>query len=118
MVAYGARQHLTGVETILQVHFIVIMEMIMKHHPTITKMVLWSYSYIAQDKNSIMSFALPNFMQKHLTIQAIEQKFCEPENSSIQEVDNIHSHIEKVLNVSEIYSLSSLMRALVKVTPK
>jgi hypothetical protein len=97
---------------------VIILEMIKQQHPTITKLVLWSDSCVAQNKNSVMSFALQNFMQKHSTIQSIEQKFCEPGHSSIQEVDNIHSHIEKVLNVSEIYSPLSLMRALLKVTPK
>jgi len=65
-----------------------------------------------------LSFALQDFIRSHSQLECIEQKFCEPGHSSIQEVDNIHSHIEKVLNVSEIFSPLSLMRALVKVTPK
>ena len=65
-----------------------------------------------------MSFALQDFIRSHIQIKCIEQKLCEPGHSSIHEVDNIHSHIEKVLNVSDIYSPLGLMRALLNVTPK
>ena len=65
-----------------------------------------------------MSFALQDFIRYHSQIECIEQKFCEPGHSSIQEVDNIHSHIEKALNESDIYSSLSLMTVLTKVMPK
>ncbi|ESO92470.1 hypothetical protein LOTGIDRAFT_175701 [Lottia gigantea] len=48
----------------------------------------------------------------------IEHKFGTPGHSSIQEVDNVHSHIEKALGVAEIYSPISLVRVLLKVRPK
>jgi len=96
---------------------VVILEMILQQHPAITKFVLWSDSCVAQNRNLILSFALQNFLHAHGTVECIEQKFCEPGHSSIQEVDNIHSHIEKVLSVTDIYSPLSLMRALLKVTP-
>lgn len=48
------------------------------------------------------SFALQNFMRSHSTIECIEQKCFKPGHSSIPEFDNIHSHIEKVVNVSEM----------------
>jgi hypothetical protein len=65
-----------------------------------------------------MSFALQNCMHSHPNVQLIEQKLCVPGHSSIQEVDNIHSHIEKVLQYAEVYSPLSLMCMLLKVTPK
>jgi hypothetical protein len=95
-----------------------ILELIVGQHPTIKRLILWSDSCVAQNRNSIMSFALQNFLRTHPEIKTIEQKFCEPGHSSIQEVDNIHSHIEKVLSVSAIYSPLSLLRALLQVTPK
>lgn len=51
-------------------------------------------------------------------IKQIEQTFCTPGHSSNQEVDNIHSHIEKMLKISGIYSPVSLVRVLKKVRPK
>ena len=97
---------------------IVILELILVQHPYITKITLWADSCVGQNRNSLISFALQNFLRSHTQIQSIEQKFCEPGHSSIQEVDNIHSHIEKVLKVREIFSPLSLIRALLKVTPK
>ena len=97
---------------------VTILSMILQQHSAITKFVLWSDSCVAQNRNSVISFALQDFMRSHSQLECIKQKFCEPEHSNIQEVDNIHSHIEKVLNVSDIYSPLGLMRALLKVTPK
>lgn len=65
-----------------------------------------------------MTLALKKFIEEHPRIKQIVQKFCTPGHSSIQEVDNIHSHIEKMLKISEIYSPVSLVRVLKKVRPK
>lgn len=81
-------------------------------------MDLWSDSCVAQNRNSMMTLALKKFIEEHPRIKQIEQKFCTPGHSSIQEVDNIHSHIEKMLKISEIYSPVSLVRVLKKVRPK
>ena len=97
---------------------ITILNMIVRHHSAVKKLILWSDSCVSQNTNSVMSFALQDFIRSHSQIECIEQKFCEPGHSSIQEVDNIHSHIEKVLNVSDIYSPLGLIRALLKVTLK
>jgi hypothetical protein len=55
-----------------------------------------------------------DFMRQHPNV-TIEQKFCEPGHTSIQEVDNLHSQIEKRLKVLEVYSPISLMRVLLNV---
>ncbi|CAG2252047.1 unnamed protein product [Mytilus edulis] len=66
-----------------------------------------------------MVTALKYFLQNnHYALKTIEQKFCEPGHSSIQEVDSVHSQIEKALSVSEIYSPVSLLRVLTKVRKK
>jgi hypothetical protein len=61
-----------------------------------------SYSCVPQNRNSIMTFALKYFLDKSTTLQQIEQKFCQPGHSSIQEVDNIHSFkiADKALAIS------------------
>jgi len=97
---------------------ITILNMIIRQHSAVKKLILWSDSCVSQNRNSVMSFALQDFIRNNAQIECIEQKFCEPGHSSIQEVDNIHSHIEKGLKVSDIYSPLGLMRALLKVTPK
>ena len=65
-----------------------------------------------------MTFGLMKFLYDHQVLKTIEQKFCTPGHSSIQEEDNIHSHIEKALRLSEIYSPVSLIRIMSQVRPK
>lgn len=45
-------------------------------------------------------------------VDEIIQKYSSPGHSAIQEVDNIHSHIEKVLKAKEVYSPVSLVRVI------
>ena len=85
--------------------------------PGITHLTLRSDSCVPQNCNSIMSLALKRFLIEHPTLCIIMQKFCARGHSSIQEVDNIHSHIEKALQVAEIYSPISLLRLMLNVRP-
>ena len=55
---------------------------------------------------------------KHPEINIIAQKFCEPGHSSIQEVDNIHSQIDRALSPAEIFSPLGLVRMLPNVNWK
>ena len=94
---------------------IAILNKIQMTHPEITKYILWSDSCVPQNKNCCMSLAILKFMEKHAHVVSIEQKYCEAGHSSIQEVDNLHSQIEKKLGLSEIYSPLSLVRLLMHV---
>lgn len=91
---------------------LVILKKVLEDVPHTTQLTLWSDSCVPQNRNSIMSTALLSFMEKHPNIISIEQKYCTPGHSSIQEVDNVHSHIENNLKKAEIYSPLSLMQAL------
>ncbi len=42
-------------------------------------------------------------------------KYSTPGHSAVQEVDNMHSHIEKAMAVSEVFSPLSFMRVLLRV---
>ncbi|CAG2215890.1 DNAH [Mytilus edulis] len=96
-----------------------ILEKVVQDFPLLENITLWSDSCIPQNRNSIMVTALKYFLQNnHYALKTIEQKFCEPGHSSIQEVDSVHSQIEKALSVSEIYSPVSLLRVLTKVRKK
>lgn len=78
---------------------------------TVTKLILWSDSCIPQNRNSHMSIALIN--SKNIT--EITQKFSEPGHGNVQEVDSVHSLIERNLRHQEIYSPLSLLRGLLKI---
>lgn len=70
---------------------------LMKDYPDMKSLCLWSDSCVPQNRNSIMLTALKHFMTLNPNVEEIVQKFCTPGHSSIQEVDNVHSHIEKAL---------------------
>ena len=80
--------------------------------PRIQHIVMWSDSCVPQNRNSVFSTGLKYFMTLHPEVKVIEQKFCQPGHSSIQEVDNLHSQIEKACGPAEIYSPVGLMRIL------
>lgn len=85
--------------------------------PTITRLVLWSDSCVPQNRNSHMSMALIQFLKSEEAKNIIEivQKFSEPGHGNVQEVDNIHSVIEKNIRHKEIFSPLSLKRAFLKI---
>ncbi|VDH92453.1 Hypothetical predicted protein [Mytilus galloprovincialis] len=93
-----------------------ILRTILEEHPNIDKICLWSDSCVPQNKNSFMVTALKILLFEHPKLQVIEHKFCSP-GHSIQEVDNIHSNIEKSLKVCEVFSPPGFIRALSKVRP-
>jgi hypothetical protein len=67
----------------------------------------------------MMTLALKSFLrQAHPNIKTLTQKYCTLDHSSIQEVDNIHNHIEKGLKISDIYSPLSLVRVMQRIRPK
>lgn len=73
---------------------------------------MWSDSCVPQNRNSILALALKQFMVDFKHIEEISQKFSEPGHGLVQEVDNLHSQIEKRLKGMEIFSPLSLIRAL------
>ncbi|CAG2221282.1 unnamed protein product [Mytilus edulis] len=94
-----------------------ILEKVLEDFPSLETITLWSDSCIPQNRNSIVISALQHFMRsdRSYSLKSVEQKFSEPGHSSIQEVDCVHSHIEKALNLSEIFSPVSFLRILTKV---
>lgn len=62
-----------------------------------------------------MSYAITVFSNENPTISSITMKFSTSEHSCIQEIDAVHSTIERYLSRAEYYSPLSLMRLLIKV---
>ena len=92
-----------------------ILEKVLLNNPLIKNIILWSDSCVPQNKNSIMSLAIIKFLKDHPEIGTVTQKFCEPGHSNIQEVDSIHSQIERSLDLADIYSPISLIRQLLRI---
>ena len=88
---------------------------ILKDFPGITKLILWFDSCVPQNRNSHMSVALREVLVKNPNLSFIQQTFCEPGHSAIQEVDNAHSQIERALSSMEIFSPLGLVRSFITV---
>lgn len=95
-----------------------ILDAVFKDNQSLTSLVLWSDSCVPQNRNSIMSAAISIFIKDHPNIQFITMKFSTPGHSCNQEIDSVHSCIEKVLKKTEYYSPLSLLRILLKVNSK
>ncbi|CAH0561765.1 unnamed protein product [Brassicogethes aeneus] len=59
-----------------------------------------------------MTMALKKFLEENPNINEIIQKFSEPGHGQVQEVDNIHSQIDRKFEHLEIYSPLGLLRSL------
>lgn len=94
--------------------FIAILEKILIKHPNITDIITWSDSCVPQNRNSIISLAVTDFLLQHNNILSFTMKYSLPGHSCIQVVDNIHSQIEKQIRISDVWSPLSLMRILLK----
>ena len=87
-----------------------LLKLICADNPDVTELALWSDACVAQNRNCVMSMAIMSFLQQQTTVEQVVQKFGTPgRHSSVQEVDALHSQIERVLDVSEIFSPVSLM---------
>ncbi len=99
---------------------ILILKRVARDFPNSYDYVTWSDSCVPQNRNQMMAFAIQHFLQTQVTssVKCITMKFCTPGHSSIQEVDNLHSQIEKRKRLVEFYSPISLIRSvLLRVNP-
>lgn len=74
-----------------------VLDKVIGKNPDATKLTLWSDSCVLQNRNNVMCFALESFLAKHPNLAMIQQRFGAPAHNITQEVDDIHSHIEKRL---------------------
>lgn len=70
---------------------------------------LWSDACEPENKNSIMALALQTFLKENPYVHGVIRRFSEPGHGVVQEVDSIHSNIERWLKLSEIFSPLSLI---------
>lgn len=92
-----------------------LLSQVMSDHPEIQHITLWSDSCVPQNRNSIISFALSQFLWQTKNLESITIRYSTPGHSCVQEVDAVHSAIERILSKVEYYSPLSLIRILLKV---
>lgn len=84
----------------------------------ITHLITWSDSCVPQNKNSYIAYAVQLFLKQHSEVEIIEMRYSLAGHSCIQEVDNAHMQIERVLNKNEFYSPLGLIRLMKDVNRK
>lgn len=89
-----------------------ILESILQDFSCTEHIILWSDSCVPQNKNKILTSALLRVMYENHNIKTITQKFSEPGHSQIQEVDAVHSAIDRFLKLKEIHSPLNLISYL------
>ncbi|XP_028658548.2 uncharacterized protein LOC114652351 [Erpetoichthys calabaricus] len=87
---------------------------IAEDNPNVKEIITWSDSCVPQNRNSIMAFAMADFLRSHTNIEVIDMKYSVPGHSCVQEVDGMHSQIEQAMEVAEFYSPLSFIRLLLK----
>ena len=95
--------------------FISILKQIIKDNPDVVDLLCWSDSCVPQNRNSHISQATLEFLQKNQSINSITMTYSLPGHSCVQEVDNMHKQIEDAMQVAEFYSPISFLRLLLKV---
>lgn len=78
----------------------------------VTELITWSDSCVPQNRNSFMAYCILDFLKNNPRIKKITMKYSTPGHSGIQEVDNIHSQIEKIMKPVEFYSPLGFIRVL------
>ena len=68
-----------------------------------------------QNRNSIISFAIQDVLREFPRLEKVVMKFCESGHSTKQEVDAVHSTIERGLKYLDLFSPLHLLRKLLKV---
>lgn len=91
-----------------------ILKRILAENTWIEHLTLWSDSCTPQNRNSIMSAALQSFLDsdESFNLRQINQKFSESGHGLVQEVDNAHSVIERILRNKFVYSPPSLLKTI------
>ena len=95
--------------------FIQIISKAAQDHPNVKELVCWSDSCVPQNRNSHISQAILEYLDRQNQITMITMKYSIAGQSCVKEVDNMHQQIEVAMRVSEFYSPVSFLRILLKV---
>ena len=91
-----------------------ILDKVVSDCPKVAKIIMWSDSCIPQNKNRVNSTMILKFLETTKHINSIHHKYSEPGHSQIQEIDSVHSAIERHLKGLTIFSPVSLIKLLLK----
>ncbi|GBN32907.1 hypothetical protein AVEN_231839-1 [Araneus ventricosus] len=70
----------------------------------INELITWSDSRVPQNRNSIISNSVLHFLKDNPQVKSVILKYSLPGHSCVQEVDSVHSNIEKAMDKIDFYS--------------
>ena len=74
--------------------FIQIITKAAEDHPNVEELICWSDSCVPQNRNSHISQAILEYLDKQNQIKRVNMKYSIAGHSCVQEVDNVHQQIE------------------------
>ncbi|KAK9701337.1 hypothetical protein QE152_g30682 [Popillia japonica] len=84
----------------------------------VEELITWSDSCVPQNRNSYISFCALDILRNHPYLKSITMKYAVPGHGAVQEVDNIHSQIERHMSKIQFFSPLSFLRELKQVNKK
>jgi hypothetical protein len=84
----------------------------------VEELITWSDSCVPQNRNSHIAFCVLDIMRNYPALQSVTMKYSIPGHGAVQEVDNIHSQIERHMSNIEFFSPLSFVKELKKVNKK
>ena len=76
-----------------------IVEMLIEDNPNIVNLVTWSDSCVPQNRNQMICYSMLDVIRRNQQLESIILNYYIPGYSSVQEVDIMHSKIERAPNV-------------------
>lgn len=84
----------------------------------IEHLVTWSDSCVPQNRNSFISFCVLDILRQNPNLQTLTMKYSVPGHGAVQEVDNVHSQIERYMALKEFYSPLGFIKELKNLNKK
>lgn len=81
-------------------------------------LITWSDSCVPQNRNSHMSFCVLDLLRNQPDLDSLTMKYSIPGHGAVQEVDNIHSQIERHMSQIEFFSPLGFIKELKQVNKK
>lgn len=81
-------------------------------------LITWSDSCVPQNRNSHIAFCVLDLLRNHPDLDCLTMKYSVPGHGAVQEVDNIHSQIERHMSQIEFFSPLGFIKELKQVNKK
>ena len=83
-----------------------------------TELITWSDSCVPQNRNSHISFCVLDLLRNQPDLERLTMKYSIPGHGAVQEVDNIHSQIERHMSQIEFFSPLGFIKELKQINKK